>query len=191
MDASKSVSTCSVNSAGNQQDSPAVARHAAASVTRSLSELGPARRNLVDPASSVSRAQSMPASNDKRNHLPQTQAMSSASSSSSSSSSVSEGGGSEGSSKIVPLSHIKESDKSGDSGEELTVIPSTETDTLKNCRADNFITDNMNLSSEFKGKLDLNKNIHDSVNLQAADDKILFTKSDAIFIDKTNAQSES
>lgn len=198
MDASKSVSTCSVNSAGNHQaESPAVARHAACSVTRSHSELGPTRRTLVDPSSSVSRAQSMPASNEKRNHLPQPQPMSSASSSSSSSScSVSEGGGSEGSSRLVTLSHIKESDKSIDSGEELTVIPNSDTltggndpDTLKNYGPDVYISDN--LSTEFKGKLDLNKKICDSVNLQAPDEKMLFTKSDAIFIDHANTQSES
>lgn len=196
MDATKSVSTCSMNSAGNQQaESPAIARHVACSVTRSHSELGPTRRNMVDPASSVSRAQSMPASNDKRNHLPQSQSISSASSSSSSSScSVSEGCNSEGSSRLATLSHIKESDKSLDSGEESTVIPNSDTltggtdpDTLKNYGPDVYID---NLSTEFKGKLDINKNICDTVNLQAADEK-LFTKSDAIFIDHSNAQSES
>ncbi|KAL5252067.1 hypothetical protein ACHWQZ_G015019 [Mnemiopsis leidyi] len=196
MDATKSVSTCSMNSAGNQQaESPAIARHVTCSVTRSHSELGPTRRNMVDPASSVSRAQSMPASNDKRNHLPQSQSISSASSSSSSSScSVSEGCNSEGSSRLATLSHIKESDKSLDSGEESTVIPNSDTltggtdpDTLKNYGPDVYID---NLSTEFKGKLDINKNICDTVNLQAPDEK-LFTKSDAIFIDHSNAQSES
>jgi hypothetical protein len=108
---------------------------------------------------------------------------------------VSEGGGSEGSSRLATLSHIKESDKSGDSGEEVTVMPNSDTltgsadpDTLKNYGPDVYIS---NLSSELKGKLDLNKNICDSVNLQAPTEKMLFTKSDAIFIDHANSQSES
>ena len=93
------------------------------------------------------------------------------------------------------MSHIKESDKSLDSGEESTVIPNSDTltggtdpDTLKNYGPDVYYSDN--LSTEFKGKLDLNKNICDTVNLQADDEK-LFKKSDAIFIDHSNTQSES
>ena len=115
--------------------------------------------------------------------------MSSASSSaSSSSSSVSEHSiVSSDSSKPATLSEIKESEKSQDSTEDPATVVS-QTDNIKTFD-DVYISDN--LSTEFKGKLDMNKNICDSVSLTAQPDKMLFSKSDAIFIDHHNHQSES
>ena len=93
------------------------------------------------------------------------------------------------------LSDIKESDKSTESGtdevpanEQTNIIPAL----VKTIDADVYISDN--LSTEFSNNMDLNKGICDSVNKdntsQLESDKLLFSKTDALYIDH-HQQSES
>jgi len=127
----------------------------------------------------------MPASNDKRVlHVEQNIASSSGSSSASSSSaSVSDQSAHslDSSSKSITLSDIKETEKLQDleDSDEMT-IKSLAIDSIKKYDSDIYISDN--LSTEFKGKLDMNKKICDSVNLTTSNEKEFCSKGDNIFL---------
>jgi len=130
------------------------------SITRSSSENYNRR---TDTSTSVARAQSMPASNDKRLHNDSCLASSSASSSETSGSLLSVDSSAKSSS--IALSEIKENDYMAsdlsiqnldDSADENTVI-SEKCENYTDNRTDNYISDN--LCSDLQYKIDIDKTV--------------------------------
>lgn len=132
------------------------------SITRSSSENYNRR---TDTSTSVARAQSMPASNDRRLHNDPCLASSSSASSSETSGSLLSVDSSAKSSSVA-LSEIKENDYMAsdlsiqnldESGDENTVISDTKCESYTDNRTDNYISDN--LCSDLKFKIDIDKTV--------------------------------
>lgn len=188
MDISKTSSITSTDPSST--DLPIPRHQPVCGITRSSSEhYPPARRILLDTSSSVSRAQSMPASNDKRNLVPPKISSAMSSSSSSSSSSGSSSSGSSGLCMDLSRNHttLPTMDENMRPEDPVIVEPRGNENLISNNNTvqilpvknidDVYISEN--LSSEIKGKLDLEKKFEDD---KVRTDDVIFQRSDTIFI---------